>query len=1172
MRYRLLGPLEVVGDDGQLVALAGARERVLLATLVLGANQTVSTDRLVDALWGEDPPATAANALQVHVSKLRKKLSAAGPGESLSSAPQGYVLRTGPGDVDLEEFEQLAGATVGDPAEVATRLRQALGLWRGPALADVSSDLLQGEKTRLEELRLLTLERRVEAELAMERHLELVGELEALVQSAPLREGPRRQLMLALYRSGRQADALATYKAAREVLADELGIDPGPELQALELAILNQDPELVLPSTDEGTGPPSARPSGTVTLLFTDIEGSTRLWEEHSDAMAVALRRHDELLRSIIEAGEGYVFKTVGDAFCAAFPTAKQALEAAAAAQLAISNEPWPEEAVLRVRMALHTGECEERDGDYFGPAPNRVARLGAVAHGGQVVLSRAAADVVRDRLPTGAGLHELGVHHLKDLGRPEEVFQLEFYGLAAEFPPLRSLENPALLNNLPQLVSSFVGRDAEVAEVRKLVTEQRLVTITGAGGSGKTRLALQVAAELVDGSGDGVWLVELAEVNDSEAVAPAVSRALGIQEQQAQGALESLTKAIAELHMLVVLDNCEHVITACAKLADAIVRHCPRVHVLATSREPLGIDGETVRLLAPLSLPPGEPGALGEVAAAGSVALFVERARSQMPEFALSEENAAVVSAICRRLDGMPLALELAAARLRSLSVVDLHDHLDRRFQLLIGGNRSALPRQQTLRGVVDWSYDLLSGPEQLLLGRLSIFWGGFGLTAAEEVCSFGGGEDFDVTVLLASLVDKSLVIADTSTATVRYRLLETIRHYAAERLAELEGADDHRYLRGRHADFYLAYAEEAAPQLTGPEQGTYFARLDADYPNLYNALEFLASTADRHEHALRLTVALRRFWQLCVLVGGELPLLDGVLAQPDPKIPTPLVAKALLCKADLLDRFDLVASINTRNAALDLARENGQANVIADALQDLSFAAYNRGNSQEAVDLANEAVVFARQCRDLVLTGMCVLRLAIGVEAIGDGSTAESLYAEAIDLQEESGDWRWLSISHNDFGCYFSELKRLSEAREHIESALFAAHKIDSEQQIGFASNNLGSILLKGGDPVEAATHLALAARIAWRHGWMSLLSSPELGLACCASSMGELERAATIHGIAQATLDSYGGQWESEEDRDTDLAKLKHALGTSFDHHYEAGRRMGREEGFRFALDGQ
>ncbi len=860
MRYRLLGPLELIGDDGAVVALPGDRERVLLATLVLGANQTVSTDRLVDALWGDDPPATAANALQVHVSKLRKKLAAVGAGEDLSSAPGGYVLQTRPGDVDLHQFEHLASATTGDSADISTRLGEALALWRGPALADVSSDSLRGETTRLEELRFSTLERRIDADLALGRHLEVVGELEALVQADPLREGPRRQLMLALYRSGRQADALATYRAAQEVLAEELGIDPGPELQALELAILRQDSELEAPLATAGRARTAGPPTGTVTMLMSDIEGSTRLWEEYPKEMTVALSRHDELLRRTIVENGGYVVKTKGDGFHAAFPAAKQAVTAATEAQQLLGIEEWPASITLRVRMAIHTGECEERDGDYFGPAVNRVARLEAIAHGGQVLVSRAAAEVVSDHLPSHVKLRDLGTHRLKDLSRPEVVFQLDVERLPAEFPPLRSLDNPALSNNLPEFVSSFVGRDEETVEVRKLVSDNRLVTLTGAGGVGKTRLALQVAAELLDGIGDGVWLVELANVTDPGAVPSTVASALGVAERPAQDTLDTLLDVLGGQRRLVVLDNCEHLIDACATLVDSIVRHCPGIHVQATSREPLRIDGEIVYRVPPLSLPPEDTIEQADVAISGAVMLFVDRARLQLPSFALPGDDWSAVASICRRLDGMPLAIELATARLRSMSLAQLQDRLEHRFGLLTGGSRTALPRQQTLRALVDWSHDLLSEPEQVLLRRLSVFRGGFDLEAAEAVCALDDLSTAAIVDLLTSLVDKSMVVTDSSCDTIRHGMLETLRQYAMERL-DAAGPSETEQLLAAYSAYYVSYADRAAPHLRGPSQGAWFACLDREYTNLRATVEYLLDVGKPAE-VLQLFGVTRRYW----------------------------------------------------------------------------------------------------------------------------------------------------------------------------------------------------------------------------------------------------------------------------------------------------------------------
>ena len=457
----------------------------------------------------------------------------------------------------------------------------------------------------------------------------------------------------------------------------------------------------------------------TLTFLFTDIEGSTALLGRlGDDVYAQVLAGHHALIRSALAAHDGREVDTQGDAFFAVFSSPRGCVAAVLEMQQAIAAHAWPGGEQVRVRMGIHCGEAAQTATGLVGLEVHRAARVAAVAYGGQVLVSEAAAVLVRDGLPPGAALADLGVHRLKDLGRPERIFQLTAAGLPAGFPPLRSLGNPALPNNLPAQLSAFIGREREVAEVRALVESARLVTLTGAGGCGKTRLGLQVAAELLDGSGDGVWLAELAAVTDEDAVPAAISQALRLAAQPGRPALEALLDALAPQDVLIVLDNCEHLIGGCAKTAEAIVRRCPRVHLLATSREPLGIGGETIYRVPSLSLPgPGDP----VPSASGSsdaVALFADRARANGVALAVDEQAGPVVVSVCRRLDGMPLAIELAAARLRSMSLAELHDRLDQRFRLLTGGSRTALERQQTLRATVGWSYSLLTGAEQLLLG----------------------------------------------------------------------------------------------------------------------------------------------------------------------------------------------------------------------------------------------------------------------------------------------------------------------------------------------------------------------------------------------------------------------------------------------------------------------
>ena len=521
-------------------------------------------------------------------------------------------------------------------------------------------------------------------------------------------------------------------------------------------------------------------PTGTVTFLFTDIQGSTSLWESDPDAVRPALARHDQIVRQAITQHSGYVFKTVGDAFCAAFPTAPEALQAAHMAQLALTDETWQTETALRVRMALHMGNAEERDGDYFGPPLNRVARLMAAGHGGQTLLSAATQELTRDALPSSASLLDLGPHRLKDLGRPETVFQLLHPSLPAEFPPLSSLDNPSLPNNLPQQVTSFIGREAQVAQVKALLTKTRLLTLTGAGGSGKSRLSLQVAADPLDGEGDGVWLVELAGLSDPALVPQAVTGVLGVQEAAGKTVQQALVDWLKPKRLLLILDNCEHLVAACATLAADLLRNCPNIHILASSREPLAVAGEQTYRVPSLSLPdPKQAQTVEGLSQYEAVRLFIERAQAVQPSFSVTDASASAVAQVCFHLDGIPLAIELAAARVRSLSAEEINARLDNRFRLLTGGLRVALPRQQTLRALIDWSYDLLTETEKSLLRRLSVFAGGWTLEAAEVVCAGEPVEDFEVLDLLTALVDKSLVVAEPAGDGTRYRLLETIRQY---------------------------------------------------------------------------------------------------------------------------------------------------------------------------------------------------------------------------------------------------------------------------------------------------------------------------------------------------------------------------------------------------------
>jgi predicted ATPase/class 3 adenylate cyclase len=571
-------------------------------------------------------------------------------------------------------------------------------------------------------------------------------------------------------------------------------------------------------ATQLDSGPPaSARPTGTVTFLFSDIEGSTVRWDRDRAAMQDAVRRHDALMRTAIAENDGYVFKTIGDAFCAAFARPEDAVAAILDAQRALGAEDFSAIDGLRVRAAIHTGTADERDGDYFGPAVNRVARLLAISHGGQVLASGITTDLVQGELPSRVSLRDLGEHRLRDLARPEQVYQLLAPDLAADFPPLRSLE--VLPNNLPLQLKSFVGRETEIAEIAALIEQHRLVTLVGSGGVGKTRTSLQVAANMLDGSGDGVWFIELAPLASGDYIPSTVAQALGLTLAPEGDPVENLVRELKEKHALLVFDNCEHLVEPAARTVSAILHGCPKVKVLASSRQGLGIEGEETYRLASLELPPdsdAEHILASDAIRSAAVALFVDRALTADKKFALTNENAPIIADICRRLDGIPLAIELAAARVKMLSPKQLRNRLDERFRVLTGGSRDVLPRQQTLRALIDWSHDLLDERERTLFRRLAIFVSGFALEGAVAV---GSGEELDelhVFDVLASLVDKSLVLAEPDGDAVRYRLLESARAYALEKLDDVGEhdliADRHlRYLRDRFAALWERYEQTA-------------------------------------------------------------------------------------------------------------------------------------------------------------------------------------------------------------------------------------------------------------------------------------------------------------------------------------------------------------------------
>ncbi|HEY1347290.1 MAG TPA: hypothetical protein VGF54_20070, partial [Streptosporangiaceae bacterium] len=636
---------------------------------------------------------------------------------------------------------------------------------------------------------------------------------------------------------------------------------------------------------------------------------------------------------------------------------------------------------------------------------------------------------------------------------------------------------------------------------------------------------------------------VELAAVSDENAVAPAICQALGISGQPGRPALETLLDALAPQDVLIMLDNCEHLIGACAKTADAIVRRCPRVQLVATSREPLGIGGETIYRVPPLSLPgPGESGS----SAAGSsdaVALFIDRARAQGTGLSLDEQTAPLVVSICARLDGLPLAIELAAARLRSLSLRGLADRLDQRFSLLTGGSRTALARQQTLRATVEWSYSLLHGAERALLRRLSVFAEGFDLDAAEAVCGFGDIELFDVTGLLGSLVDKSLVVAEPAGEALRYRLLETIRQFAAERLAG-EGGEA-AAVAAAHCAHYLSVAEKAAPHLTGSGQGSWLARLDTDQANLRRAALHAAGRADGTAQVLRLGVALRRYWMARSKDEEALALLKPVLDRPEARADPELFGAALVTAAIAARYADVTAAQRLGEQAVKLARQLGTSRLLIESLAALSFACYFAGQPERGLPPGREAVERARQLSDDVLLGTSLMEY-LHCYALIDPAHAGPLFTEAVACTLRSGDHLVAGFLLNNASVHALRAGDIPTARAYLQQAAQATQIIGGDDL--HQSVNMGWVLRQDHDPDGARSSFEKALRLSRRSGDRADVAYASLGLACLAADEGDWHRAAMLHGVAQAFLDRTGLPWEKLEARyrRDSLAQVRAHLG--------------------------
>ena len=999
LEFGVLGYLRVQADDLD-IDIPGERRTAVLVRLLMAGGHPLSTAQLAEDAWDGSPPKAAVATLQSHVSFLRKTI----PSLAIRYVSGGYVLDRNDATLDSALFEEDvadAQAHRSNLERTEALLRRALGRWRGPALADVAgASWALGETARLEQLRIGALESWLHALVETGRSAEAVAEAEAAVEAAPFSDGLWSLLMMALYRSGRQGEALRAYQKVRDFLA-ESGLEPSAKLTALEEAIARDDPELSPMAT---TGP-----------------------------------------------------------------------------------------------ALLITGDRE-----------------------------------------------------LDGMGEPESSRQ--------------SSDLPEIKTNLPSEISSFVGREAELSQVGDLLSIARLVTITGAGGLGKTRLALQTAAELRPQFEGGAWFIDLAPLSDPSHVPSAVSRALRVREEPDSPIVDTLVGALRTRKALLIFDNCEHVVESTAQLVEALIRACPELHVLASSRERLDVRGERIFRIPPLTLP--EPSGGDSIGNSEAVLLFVQRASENSMGFELTSGNAEVVASICGQLDGLPLAIELAAARLRTFSVFDIETRLSDRFGLLTGGSRTAAARQRTLSATVQWSYDLLNEEERWMLGRLSVFRGGWDVETAESLCAAPPDiPALDVIDVLSSLVDKSLIYTEgTSNEGIRYRVLETIREYAAARLAA-ESPSEVEATGVAHARTFLTMVQAAAPHLSGRNQSEWLARLELEHENLRAALAFCQRRDAMSDESIELATGLRPFWEMKGYYQEAGAFLEDALQGECLREPSLSRARVLVASGSLNRSQPDVAKARL-DEARTLALEFGDAQLLGEALCELAWIEFNADNSDNAIALATDGLAAAEKSADLNLIGFA-LAIRGSLMFPMDQSAGRADFGQAIERFTATDNSERVSSTLCRWAIHELEQGDRQAAKRHLDTVLEISSRLGNDGLLPFVWAALGHCAMLDGDPPLARTRFEQCLTNALRVDDRRVIAYAVFGLAYSAAGTGHRD-AAKLYGIADRLLEEYGEKLEPSEERQRaeDRALLVNSLGeTPFEQAHREGSLLKPGEAIAF-----
>jgi predicted ATPase/DNA-binding SARP family transcriptional activator/Tfp pilus assembly protein PilF len=1291
MRWRiiLLGRLRAEGDGQLLERFRSQKTGALLATLAYFLHRSHLRDALIEWLWPGDDPQAGRNRLSVALSSLRQQLEPPGvPAGSVLIADR-TSIRLNPEAIttDVTAFQAAlqSAESAGSPREQAERLGEAVALYRGELLAGYYEDWILQEREWLAHAAFRALAQRIEL---FERAGDQSGALEMAreaVRLDPLREESHRELIRLLATSGQPQAALRQYGELERLLHEQLDATPDAATCALVASLRSQpvagsrqpvEEEPVSPTASVGTAdvPTGYRlpatgslPSGTVTFLLTDIEGSTALWERFR-SFREALHRHHSLLRRLFRQHAGYEVKELGDGFLTAFGSAGEALACAIACQQALAAESWPEVAgSLRVRMALHTGDAQPEEGDYHSLALHQAQRIMDAGHGGQLLCSEATAALLRSGLEPDVRLLDLGLYRLRNMATPARLFHVEYPGMSPqEFPPLRA--EPDALRSLPAPLTRFFGREAEIVRLRELLLAPatRLVTLTGPGGSGKTRLALEVARRQAATGGLGcpastVCFVPLGDLTPTGSrreqghthsalpadgaagvrhrIAEAIRERLGLPPSPSAAPLEQVVEALSSRTAadssggapLLVLDNFEHLVLEGAPLVRTLLERVPTLTLLITSRRRLALPGEREFLVGPLPVPDGRcqmsdgrerreqstdlrdtgrpPFPLTSdichlISAFPSVQLFVDRAQAVRPDFELTPANAAAVASLCRRLEGIPLALELAAARAQVLTPAQMVARLEQRFELLVSGERDVAARRRSLRATLDWSYELLAPELQRFFACLCVFRGGWMLEAAEEVCDEGLAIDY-----LAQLRDCSLVVTEEAAAEIRFRMLETVHEYARARSRPEEQAA----LARRHATYHLALAERAELGLQGPDQGLWLDRLEMEHENLRAALEHWIRNGET-EAGLRLATALYRFWSVRGYWAEGREQYARLLEQAGADVPLKTRARALNVAGLLAYRQgDYAAARSAIEESLAIQRELGEPRGIAESLNSLALVAWNQGEYGSARALHEEGLAIRRALGEPRGIATALTNLGLVAWAQGDYGSARTLYEEALEVWRDLGDPRALAACLANLGnvlqdqeepraacrCHEESLALRRElddrsgmadslatlgllahsrgdgetARARLQEALLLSRELGDQAMIACSLTNLGCVVLEQGDPDLARSLLIESLGIGRELGDMRGVAASLEGLAGVASRQGEYVQTARLLGGAEAVRETIGAPLlaadREDTERRTDAARA--GLGDAkFAAEWTAGRAMTPEEAIRCALD--